>query len=186
MVPIGYPTVPEIVYGFGFSTGYKNLDFSAFFQGLAKESFWINVNATAPFVPYRYKSEVESGLYSKYTLQNQLLKAYADNHWSEDNRNIYALWPRLAATNDLLNNNAQTNTWFMRNGAFMRLKTVELGYTLPEKFTKRWNIEKLRVYLSGTNLLTFSDFKLWDIEMAGDGLGYPLQKVYNIGVQVSF
>lgn len=185
-VPIGYPTVPEIVYGFGFSTGYKNFDFSAFFQGLARESFWIDLRATAPFVHYRYSHEVDAGLLSGYTLQNQLLKAYADNYWSEDNRDIYAAWPRLAANAGLLNNNAQTNTWFMRNGAFIRLKTVELGYTLPRTLTERWKVEQTRIYLSGTNLLTFSDFKLWDIEMAGQGLGYPLQKVFNIGVQVSF
>ncbi|QEC52425.1 TonB-linked SusC/RagA family outer membrane protein [Anseongella ginsenosidimutans] len=185
-VPIGYPTVPEIVYGFGFSTGYKNFDFSAFFQGLARESFWIDVNATAPFVSYRSPGEVSAGLYSGYTLENQLLRAYANDYWSEDDRDIYALWPRLSATNDLLNNNAQKNTWFMRNGAFIRLKTVELGYTLPQRITERWKVEKTRIYLSGINLLTFSDFDLWDIEMAGQGLGYPLQKVYNIGVQVSF
>lgn len=185
-VPIGYPTTPEIVYGFGFSTGYKNFDFSAFFQGLARESFWIDVNATAPFVPYRYQNERDNGLYSGYTLENQLLKAYADDYWSLDNRDIYALWPRLSGTNELLANNAERNTWFMRNGAFIRLKTVEFGYTLPRKLTERWKVEKTRIYLSGINLLTFSGFDLWDIEMAGQGLGYPLQRVYNIGVQVSF
>src|SRR3546814_610059 len=57
-VPIGYPTVPELVYGFGFSTGYTNFDLSGFFPGLGRESFWIDLRATAPFVPYRYDHEI--------------------------------------------------------------------------------------------------------------------------------
>src|SRR5690606_29139423 len=70
-VPIGHPTVPEIVYGFGFSIGYKNIDLSCFFQGLGRESFWINAEATAPFVEYTYANETLPG-----KPQNQLLKAY--------------------------------------------------------------------------------------------------------------
>jgi hypothetical protein len=181
-VPIGYPTTPEIVYGFGFSMGYKNFDLSCFFQGLARESFWIDVYATAPFVSYVYDNETAPA----GVLQNQLLKAVADDHWSPSNQNAYALWPRLSATNDLLKNNAQRNTWFMRDGAFLRLKTLELGYTLPYDLTNRWGIDQLRFYFSGINLWTLSGFKLWDVEMGGNGLGYPIQKVMNVGIQVSF
>jgi len=167
MVPIGYPTTPEIVYGFGFSLGWKNFDVSAFFQGLARESFWIDAARTAPFVGDR-----------------ALLQAYADDHWSEQNRNLYAKWPRLSA--QPLANNTQISTWFMRNGAFLRLKTMELGYTLPTTFTKRYKIDKTRIYASGINLLLLSKFKDWDVEMGGNGLGYPLQKVINVGAQLSF
>ncbi|GAA4316882.1 TonB-dependent receptor [Compostibacter hankyongensis] len=177
---IGYPSTPEIVYGFGISVGYKSFDLSCFFQGLARESFWIDPEATAPFVAYRYSSDELPGT----LLQNQLLKAYADDHWSEDHRNLYALWPRLSTRT--IANNTQTSTWFMRNGAFLRLKTVELGYTLPQRLTQKIHLEKTRFYLSGINLLTFSHFKLWDVEMGGNGLGYPVQRVTNIGVQVSF
>ena len=181
-VPIGYPTTPEIVYGFGFSAGYKNFDLSCFFQGLARESFWIDPYATAPFVSYLYDQEVAPA----GVLQNQLLKAIADDYWSADNQNPYAFWPRLSATSALLRNNAQRNTWFMRNGAFLRLKTVELGYTLPQNITNRWGVSQFRVYFSGINLWTISGFKLWDIEMGGNGLGYPIQKVLNAGLQISF
>jgi TonB-linked SusC/RagA family outer membrane protein len=177
---IGYPTTPEIVYGFGFSVGYKAVDLSCFFQGLARESFWIDPNATAPFVPYRYSSTELPGM----LLQNQLLQAYADDHWSEDHRNLYALWPRLSTR--VINNNTQSSTWFMRNGSFLRLKTLELGYSLPERLTKRIHLEKARFYISGINLLSFSRFKLWDVEMGGNGLGYPVQRVTNIGIQISF
>lgn len=173
-VPIGYPTTPEIIYGFGLSTGYKNFDLSAFFQGSARSSFWINAQATAPFV-----STSSGGI----NYQNQLLKVYADDHWSEENRNAYALWPRL--DNQTNSNNSQTNTWFMRNGAFLRLKQVEIGYTLPKSAITRLKIQNLRIYLNGANLACWSAFKLWDIEQAGNGLGYPIQKVYNLGVQLS-
>ena len=167
MVPIGYPTYPEIVYGFGASTGFKNVDFSFFFQGLARESFWISTSRTAPFVN-----------------QQQLLKVYADNHWSESNRDLYALWPRLShIVND---NNSRTSTWFMRNGAFLRLKSVELGYSIPKRYSQKVKLNTLRLYASGTNLLTFSRFKLWDPEMAGNGLGYPVQKTMNLGLQINF
>ena len=175
MVPMGYPTVPDIVYGFGFSGGYKGFDLSCFFQGLARESFWIDSQATSPFANYSASSIVVS---------NALLKVYADDHWSEDNRNLYALWPRLSET--LISNNNQTSNWFMRDGSFIRLKSVEFGYTLPKKLIAKAKMTNLRFYFSGTNLLTFSKFKLWDPEMGGNGLGYPIQKVYNFGLQLSF
>lgn len=180
-VPIGYPTTPEIIYGFGFSTGFKGVDFSAFFQGSARSSFWINQGgATSPFVSYRYSTNE----LSSFVLANQVLQAYADSYWSEENRDIYALHPRLSTT--LNSNNNQVSTWFMRNGAFLRLKSVELGYSLPAETARRAYMNSLRVYLSGTNLANWSSFKLWDVEMGGLGLGYPVQRVYNIGVQVGF
>ncbi len=167
-VPIGFPRVPEIIYGFGFSLGYKKIDFSAFFQGSARSSFWLDASNTAPF-------------------QNNipLLKAYADSHWSEDNRDIYAVWPRFS-TEYSDNNFRNYSTWFMRNGAFLRLKTVELGYTLPEHLGKRLHMSSARIYTNGNNLFLLSGFKLWDVEMGGNGLGYPIQRVINLGVQIKF
>ena len=166
-VPIGYPTTPEIIYGFGTSVGYKGFDFSLFFQGLANESFWIDAADTAPF-------------YSN----TQLLKAYSDSHWSEDNRDIYALWPRYSAY--LNRNNTAVSTWWMRDGSFLRLKQLEFGYTLPAKFTKKARMESLRLYFQGNNLFCWSKFDLWDPEMGGDGLKYPLQRTFNIGLNVTF
>lgn len=183
-VPLGYPTTPEIVYGFGFSAGYKGFDFSVFFQGLGRESFWINAQATAPFVAYYYGDAEQSSLPGKP--QNQLLKAYAESHWSEDNQDLYALWPRLSTSSIGNDNNSQRSTWFMRNGAFLRMKQLEIGYSLPDQLTKRWYMKTLRVYLNGTNLLSLTDFKLWDVEMGGNGLGYPIQKVFNVGLQMNF
>lgn len=180
-VPLGYPTTPEIVYGFGFSAGYKNFDFSVFFQGLGRESFWINAEATAPFVGFLYNNESLPG-----KPQNQLLKAYADSHWSEDHQDSYALWPRLSTTSAGNNNNSRRSTWFMRNGAFLRLKQLEIGYNLPEKTASRLYMQNLRAYVNATNLFSLSNFDLWDVEMGGNGLGYPVQKVINVGIQMNF
>ena len=180
-VPIGYPTTPEIVYGFGFSYGYKQFDISAFFQGSGRSSFWISPSATAPFVPYHYNdSEQNSGT----IFTNQLLKAYADSYWSEEKRDLYALWPRLSTYP--IQNNTVSSTWFMRNGSFMRLKQVEMGYTLPENLVKRLGMSDMRLYANATNLFTWSKFKLWDVEMAGNGLRYPIQKVFNVGLTLSY
>jgi len=74
----------------------------------------------------------------------------------------------------------------MRDGSFLRVKTLEAGYTLPKKLLERYKITNFRVYLSGTNLFTFSKFKLWDPEMGGNGLGYPVQKVVNLGINLNF
>jgi len=175
-VPLGHPTVPEITYGFGFSAGNKSFDFSLFFQGLANESFWIDVNGVdANGNPINT---------SPFQGETQVLKAYADSYWSEDNQDINALWPRLSPT--INQNNAQTSTRFMRNGAFLRLKQVEIGYTASENFLKKIHASTLRVYLNASNLLTFSKFKLWDVEQGGQGLGYPVQRVFNLGLNLTF
>ncbi len=175
-VPIGYPTTPEINYGFGLSAGYKGWDFSFFFQGSARQSFWLDQNKITPFLD----GDGSDGL----TGQNAVLQVIADNYWSEDNRNPYAFWPRLA--NYAVENNRQTSTWFMQDATFIRLKSVEIGYSLPQDWLKKMRMSNLRVYVSGTNLLCWSKFKLWDPEMAGNGLGYPIQRVINVGLNLGF
>src|SRR5699024_1382105 len=99
---------------------------------------------------------------------------------------LYALWPRLSTTSIGNDNNSQRSTWFMRNGAFLRMKQLEIGYSLPQHLTERWYMKNLRIYFSGTNLFSWSDFDLWDVEMGGNGLGYPIQKVFNVGLQMNF
>ena len=74
----------------------------------------------------------------------------------------------------------------MRDGSFLRLKSVELGISVPKRHIGHIGLSNMRAYFSGVNLLTLSSFKLWDPEMAGNGLGYPIQKVINFGLQVSF
>ncbi|MCF0173015.1 MAG: TonB-dependent receptor, partial [Bacteroidales bacterium] len=173
-VPIGNPYSPEIIYGFGFSAGYKGFDASIFFQGSANQSIWLDAQSMAPFVN-----------------NTQLLQAFADSHWSEDNRDIYALWPRYSSY--LNANNTVVSTWWMRDASFLRLKQLEFGYTLPQKVTTKLHIDTFRVYMNGSNLLCFSPFKLWDPELGAStdpkylrsGMNYPLQRTFNIGVNIT-
>jgi hypothetical protein len=172
-VPIGFPTSPELIYGFGGTTGYKGLDFSFFFQGSGQSSFFINPENITPFV-----HNVQAGA------QNGLLTAIADSHWSEENRNMYAMFPRLS--DYFVNNNNQQSTWWMRNGEFLRLKNIELGFSAPRSLLDRYKLGSVRFYANMMNVFTISNFKLWDVEMGGNGLGYPVQRTYNFGIQANF
>ncbi|MFD2162743.1 SusC/RagA family TonB-linked outer membrane protein [Paradesertivirga mongoliensis] len=167
-VAIGYPNQPQIIYGFGSTLEYKKFDFNFYFQGSARSSFFIDPNAIQPFI--------QSGGYQK-----GLLQAVADDHWSETNRNVYAFWPRLNPLHS--NNNNQASTWWLRNGSFLRLKQVDLGYTFSK--LEKISVKNARLYFSATNLFVMSKFKMWDVEMGGNGLGYPLQSIYNLGLQVN-
>lgn len=144
-----------------------------------RESFWIDYNNVSP-----YFNTVDTKVVGNRVGHNALAKFIADSHWSEDNRDAYAVWPRLSPTS--IENNSKTSTWFMRDGSFLRLKQLEIGYTIPEKVTNKVGIKNLRFYVTGNNLLCFSKFKLWDPEMAGAGLGYPVQRVYNVGLNLTF
>lgn len=156
-IALGYPTIPEIVYGFGPSISYKNWDFSFFFQGVANTS--LVVSGIAPFGT-QYNRNV--------------LSFISDDHWSETNQNPNAKYPRLTKSDN--NNNSQSSDFWLHSGAFLKLKNVEIGYSY----------KKMRVYVSGINLLTFSPFKLWDPEMGGGrGLTYPTQRTFNVGFQLN-
>lgn len=189
--PIGKPSVPKITYGLGVSTGYKKFDFSVFFQGLGETSFFIDPVRTGPFVNSLTGAQNDDPLFNAFRnggngflSENGVLQAYADSYWSEENRDVYALWPRLSV--DPITNNNQTSTWWLRDGSFLRLKQLEIGYTMMDGAKNKLGIDKMRIYLSGTNLMSWSKFKLWDPELKGRGLNYPLQRVFNLGVHIGF
>ena len=156
----GSPTVPEIQYGIGATVKWRRLDFSFMFQGASNVSLRMyNMH------PFCDASHFGYGI-TQYI---------ADNHWSEDNNRADAAYPRL--TSQLSSNNTQSSTFYIHDAKYLRLKTVELGYT----------IKKLRVYLSGNNLFVISPFDYWDPEKGGGhGLSYPLQRTAKIGVQYQF
>ncbi len=168
VVHIGYPIVPEVTYGFGFSGGYKNFDLSFFMQGQDRVSFFINPNNIAPFANMR-----------------NAMKYIADDHWNPNNPVAKAFWPRLSATFNE-NNNVSNSTWWLRNGRFLRMKTMEVGYTFPKSLFASTGINNVRFYIAGQNLFNITSFKLWDPEMGGEGFNYPLQRVYSAGLNVSF
>ena len=155
---LGYPTVPEIVYGVGGTVVYKNWDFGIFFQGVGNTSL------------------VMYGMHPFGTQTNRnLLQWIADSHWSKENQNIHAEYPRLTKTDHP--NNTEHSSFWLRDASFLKLKSLELGYTY----------KNARVFISGTNLLTFSKFKLWDPEQGdGAGLKYPTQRTISVGFQMSF
>jgi TonB-linked SusC/RagA family outer membrane protein len=176
LVFLGYPETPEIVYGFGFSSGFKGFDLSAFFQGQARVSFFIDPRKVSPFVERNVK----------YIDGNtQVLKEFDDNHWSEENQNLYALYPRLGTSSAAIANNLQPSTWWLRDASFLRLKSLEIGYTLPASISKSLRIANCRLYFNGLNLITWSPFKMWDPELGGNGFSYPIQKVFNVGLNVN-
>ena len=160
MTIIGRPETPEIVYGFGASVNWKNLDFSVFFQGQARCSLLMS-----DMHPFCDKGVSGFGI----------TKWIADDHWSESNPNPDAAYPRLSS--EWNQNNVKVSSFWLYNGAFLRLKTAEIGYTY------KW----FRLYVTGSNLLTFSKFKYWDPGLgSGNGLSYPLQRTFNIGIQYNF
>ena len=108
------------------------------------------------------------------SLERNLMQWIADDHWSVDNPNPNAAYPRLGITSADINNNSQPSSYWLRNGNFLRFKTLEIGYRFP----------MCRVYFSGDNLAVFSPFKLWDPEL--DWNSYPLQRTFNLGVQFTF
>jgi len=157
-VYMGYPDTPEIIYGFGPSMKWKNWDFSFFFQGVAHTSILMN-----DFHPFGKNAT------------RGVMKFIANDYWSESNPNPNAAYPRL--TRDSNANNTAKSSFWLRNGAFLKLKNAEIGYTH----------KMFRAYLSGSNLLTFSPFDHWDPEMGGgSGMKYPTQRVFNLGIQFTF
>ncbi|RZJ57479.1 MAG: SusC/RagA family TonB-linked outer membrane protein, partial [Flavobacterium sp.] len=165
---LGLPSTPEIVYGAGLSMGFKKIDLSMFFQGVGRTSFFINPSDVSPFLQNR-----------------QVLQVFADSHWTEENQDLYAKYPRLGTTAPEISNNLQTSSWWMRDGAFIRLKSVEIGYTFPDKLAKKAFLSNCRIYFNALNPFTWSRFKDWDPELASNGFSYPIQKVYNIGINVN-
>ncbi|MDR3245702.1 MAG: TonB-dependent receptor [Prevotellaceae bacterium] len=164
-IPMGFPTVPEIQYGFGLSLGYKKVDFSFFFQGNANVSFYINPEGIAPFVNRRNAPAI-----------------VARDSWSESHPDVHAFWPRLSP--EQITNNIQQSSWWLRDGSFIRLKSVETGYNLPG--IQKIHLQSTRIYLSMENLFYVSAFKLWDPEVGGNGLGYPINRRFNVGLMLSF
>ena len=171
-VAIGYTLVPEINYGFGASLKWKGIDVSVFFSGVGHVTRII-------------QGQNLFGASSTILRMGQIFEDVAKNRWTLDNQNPNAPYPRLSLNK--VDNNQQLSTYWQRDMSFMRLKDAEIGYTLPESMTKKWGLSKIRFYIQGKNLVTFSDFKLWDPEVnANYGNVYPLIRTFAIGANVNF
>ncbi len=159
---------PRFTGGININLSYKNFDLSILFQG-----------ATGGL---QYIGRTESG-----DIGNFLQFAY-NNRWTIDHPS--SVDPRLTNRQDKFytGGSAWNNTYFVRKNDYMRLKTVELGYTIPEALGKKVGIGNLRIYASGLNLATFFDkIKVWDPEATTqDGKYYPQSRIINFGARVTF
>ena len=166
---IGGTVDPELVYGFGLNLAYRGFDFGVLFSGVGRTWNILSGNV----IPVSNKG-VYYNVFTNYK-----------DRWTVDNPSQDVFYPRLDYGTNA--NNNQASTWWLKDMSFLRLKNIELGYSLPKKMTDRIRISSIRVYLRGTNLLTFSSFKLWDPELKSTtGAAYPAMKSASCGVEFKF
>lgn len=151
-----YGDLPRIQYGLGISVGYKRWDLGLFFNGSAMRTIMI------------------SGITPFGNDSCNVLEFVADNRWTENNPDPDAQYPRLGLYENDIKNNLEVSTYWMKNGNFLRFKTLELGYSF------NWG----RVYLNGDNIAVWSPFKEWDPELNWNS--YPLSRTFTLGVQFKF
>lgn len=178
IVAIGTTTKPGLIYGMGLSAQWKGFDVSVLFQGSGNSSFFINGSNV-----YMFRSTTGWGnVFTEMANANRWISADISGDPSTEDPN--AEYPRLSYGGNA--NNYRASTYWLRNGAYLRLKTLEIGYTVPKQFTNRIRTNNVRVFLTGTNLVTFSSFKLWDPEMgSSDGIKYPLSKILTLGLTIN-
>lgn len=173
VVRIGQGNLPKIYYGFGADYQIGNFSIGAILQGQAKVTTLMNGSSIRPF-------SSQSGLDNLF--------ANIDDRWSEkdpNNQNVF--YPRLHWGSADNNNNNKPSTWWLRNMDYLRLKQLTVTYNIPRKWSEKVRLKNAKIYLMGSNLLTFSKFKLWDPELdTSNGASYPNLKTYSIGVNINF
>ena len=179
IVPIGYTNTPEIVYGFGLSAQWKGFDFSVLFQGTGKMDFIVEDYSVFPFIA----NDAGNILSVVADPKNRWISREISGDPATERQD--AIFPRLSY--GPRENNTKWSTWWLRDGHYLRLKNLELGYTLPKTITNKLRMEKLRIYFLGYNLACWSPFDWWDPETGSrDGNVYPIQRTYTFGLNVSF
>ncbi len=176
---IGYRDVPEIYYGFGASVEWRGIDFAVFFKGVDHVS--LNMMSQAKLLVTGITSTD-----GRPETSNMIADLY-NNYWTPERPN--AKYPRLTYLNESTNNTQVSDFW-TRDASYISLQNVELGWTLPAKWTSKMRMSAFRVYLQGQNLLRFSKFDLWDPNLTGSGgvtvYSYPTTRVISFGVSASF
>ncbi len=161
-------TIPRFTYGLNLNAAYKGIDFSVFIQGVGKRDGYLTGNAITPF------------------LLSGTAYEYQKNRWTTENPDANAVFPRLAFGET---NNTQLSDYWMKSAAYLRVKNLQLGYTIPPQLLKKAGVSQLRIYLSGENLFTRDNFwPGWDpeIDAASNGAYYPQVKTYNLGIHLKF
>ncbi|MEI6754499.1 MAG: SusC/RagA family TonB-linked outer membrane protein [Paludibacter sp.] len=169
---IGKPTTPALTYSFGGDIAYKGFDLNVLFQGSGESSFsLLSSNQTIPFVNYATAYSIAETAWAYYPTQGIDTRASA-------------MFPRLTTISN--SNNYRASTFWQKNNDFLRLRNVELGYTLPSAIVKAAGISKLRLFVSTTNPVTLSKL-LSDYHIDPESVnGYPTIKSTNMGVSVNF
>lgn len=179
MVKIGRNSRPELMYALQLDASWKGFDLNILFQGGALcdkylLGAWSNgVSDATPLTKPWYANYDNAPLY------------LVENSWRPDNTD--AEYPRLSISSDSYSNNYRMSDYWKRDGAYLRLKNISLGYTLPSKLTNRVNIQGVRVFVTASNLLTFTQFKYLDPESPNVVTGYyPQQRTVTFGLDLSF
>jgi len=162
---IGNPETPQFIYGISPNIRYKGFSMDLLFQGAAKTDRYLDRHMVWPF----------------YNAMN----AYVDNfnYWTPENPD--ARYPRITSAPTV--NNSQTSSWWMYNVSYLRLKSVTLAYTIPSRITEKIKIHDVRIYVSGQNVITWTDLINYDPEgSSAYGNLYPQQKVISVGLNVKF
>lgn len=170
---IGYGDTPLIIYGLTIAAGYKGFDMSLFFQGAGL----VDLNMSSGFGTTPFTNGATYG-----NIYETML-----DRWDPNNPDKKTTYPRLS-TNADQTTNYYTSNWWLKRSDYIRLKQAEIGYNFTKNtFLNKISINKLRVFVSGTNLFTKSDWKLWDPEIGdGRGITYPNTRVFNLGLRVNF
>lgn len=178
-VPVGATRTPSAIYGIGASLSWRGLDINVHFQGAGKSAYMLNGSSIYAF---------QNGDWGN--ILTDLEKP--GNRWisrdisgTPDTENPNAKYPRLSYGGQ--GNNYRFSTFWLKNGSYLRFKTLEIGYSIPKKYVTKLFMNDIRVYFLGSNLLVWDSLKLWDPELAsGDGAKYPIAKSFTLGLNVNF
>lgn len=169
MTYLGYGNVPEIIYGINGNLAWKNFDLSFLFQGAGHVQVYLNGGVVMP-----------------YFNDGNLPKFWVNEAWSESNQG--ARYPRLEqSTHNFPNTDFPTVQTYLYNASYLRLKNIEVGFNFPRKWLNNIRLESVRIYVSGQNLLTFTDVPQIDPEnVNSQGWSYPQMKSFNAGINIQF
>ncbi|MDR0844877.1 MAG: TonB-dependent receptor, partial [Tannerella sp.] len=179
ILPIGNSRVPKVQYGFAASVGWKGIDINVFFRGSGQTDFFYGGNGFYPFAG----EKIGNVLTIVGDQKNRWTPASYSGNLSTENPN--ARFPRLTYGDNLNNNRA--STFWLADASFLRFKTLEIGYTVPQKLLSRIYMKNLRISALGDNLYVWDKIKLWDPEQAsGNGAVYPLTRSVTFTLQMTF
>lgn len=167
---IGYSSIPEIIYGINMGAEYKGFDLTLNFQGATRVDYMI-----------------EGPLANAFANGGGVQQWFINERWTSENNNANARYPRMTTSPPA--NNTKASTYWLRDGSYLRLKTLQIGYNFDRALLSNIKIEGFRIYVSGQNLFTWTKDKLVDFDPEAyhsAGKFYPQAKVYTVGLNLTF